>query len=243
LIAQVRYKHKLAFYQYQRKRARWQELFLHIDKLVKKPITYNKEDVGKNVSQVDLAELKATDRVDEDKLALKPIEMKRKWAVFFKALAFLSFIWALVVLATETTLIFDPQYTLVNFFVEQNSQETMAVFVFSVLFLSGITLNCIFTIFNLKISDSLQLREQQTDCVQMAAITGLCSKIVNVICFNYMVICGEVSLDYESQPFHTSFVEFYGSMLKTPFFGSYYNVIAPALILLLGLVFAALGFF
>ena len=119
----------------------------------------------------------------------------------------------------------------------------MAVFVFSVLFLSGITLNCIFTIFNLKISDSLQLREQQTDCVQMATITGLCSKIVNVICFNYMVICGEVSLDYESQPFHTSFVEFYGSMLKTPFFGSYYNVIAPALILLLGLVFAALGFF
>lgn len=121
LIAQVRYKHKLAFYQYQRKRARWQELFLHIDKLVKKPITYNKEDIGKNVSQVNLAELKATDRVDEDKLALKPIEMKRKWAVFFKALAFLSFIWALVVLATETTLIFGPQYTLVNFFVEQNS--------------------------------------------------------------------------------------------------------------------------
>lgn len=88
---------------------------------MKKPITYNKEDIGKNVNQVNLAELKATDRVDEDKLALKPIEMKRKWAVFFKVLAFLSFMWALVVLATETTLIFGPQYTLVNFFIEQNS--------------------------------------------------------------------------------------------------------------------------
>ena len=26
----------------------------------------------------------------------------------------------------------------------------------------------------------------------MASVTGLCAKIVNVICFNYMVICGEV---------------------------------------------------
>jgi len=32
-------------------------------------------------------------------------------------------------------------------------------------------------------------------------------------------------------------------MLRTPFFGSYYNVIAPLLIIILGIIFAASGLF
>lgn len=31
LIAEVRYKHKLAYFQYMRKRSRWQELFSYVD--------------------------------------------------------------------------------------------------------------------------------------------------------------------------------------------------------------------
>ena len=38
LIASVRYKSKLAFFQYMRKRSRWSELFAYVDSIVQKPI-------------------------------------------------------------------------------------------------------------------------------------------------------------------------------------------------------------
>lgn len=98
--------------------------------------------------------------------------------------------WTLLVLVTETTLIFDSSLTLPYLLVSQRSPAI--TFVISVLFLSGITLCAFFSIFNLKFSDYLQLKRDQTDCIQMASITGFCAKIINVIIYNYMVICGEI---------------------------------------------------
>lgn len=42
LIADVRYRNKLAFFQYMRKRTRWQELFAYVDSLVQKPLETSK---------------------------------------------------------------------------------------------------------------------------------------------------------------------------------------------------------
>jgi hypothetical protein len=125
-------------------------------------------------------------------LTLKPAEMEKKWVICYKMLALLLFVWAMVVLVTETTLIFGPQYTLLNYLVTSEKSNQFSTFVVSVIYLSGVTLCCFFTIFNLKFSDYLQLRKEQTDCIQMASITGLCSTIINVIVYNYMVICGEI---------------------------------------------------
>jgi hypothetical protein len=121
----------------------------------------------------------------------------------------------------------------------------VATFVISVFFLSGITMCSFFSIFNLKFSDYLQLRPEQTDCIQMATITGLCSTIVNVIVYNYMVICGEIQsgVPFEQQQFHTSFVQFYSSMIRIKFFRDYYNIMAPLMILVLGLMIAGMGVF
>jgi hypothetical protein len=118
--------------------------------------------------------------------------MEKKWVICYKMLALLLFVWAMVVLVTETTLIFGPQYTLLNYLVTSEKSNQFSTFVVSVIYLSGVTLCCFFTIFNLKFSDYLQLRKEQTDCIQMASITGLCSTIINVIVYNYMVICGEI---------------------------------------------------
>lgn len=125
-------------------------------------------------------------------MTLKPAEMQRKWVVIYKLLAFLLFFWALIVLVTETTLIVGPQYTLLNYLVKSENSNRFSTFLVSVCYLSGVTLCCFFTIFNLKFSDYLQLKQEQTDCIQMASITGLCSTIINVIVYNYMVICGEI---------------------------------------------------
>ena len=76
----------------------------------------------------------------------------------------------------------------------------------------------------------------------MAAITGLCSKIINVIIFNYMVICGEIRVGQDLEV-RTGFAFFYGAMIKTPFIGQYYTTLAPVLILILAIIFGMLGVF
>ena len=58
-----------------------------------------------------------------------------------------------------------------------------------------------------------------------------------------MVILGEVAPGMEEQPFGTCYVDFYSSMIKVPFLGSYFNTIMPIFILLFGSVFAALSIF
>ena len=72
LIAEVRYKHKLAYFQYMRKRARWQELFQFIDSIVEKPINYDKKSINAGVSTLNLTEMKSDEKVNLEKLSLKP---------------------------------------------------------------------------------------------------------------------------------------------------------------------------
>ena len=62
-------------------------------------------------------------------------------------------------------------------------------------------------------------------------------------CFNYMVILGEVTLAKFDDPFSTCYVDFYASMIKVPFLGSYFNSIMPLFILIFGLLFALLSLF
>jgi hypothetical protein len=93
-----------------------------------------------------------------EELALKPLPPQTKWVIFFKVLAIFGFIWTLIVITTETTLIWNIDYTIVNWWVKTNENNTAANFIFSVFFLSGMTLNCLFTIFNLKMSDYVQLK-------------------------------------------------------------------------------------
>lgn len=56
-----------------------------------------------------------------------------------------------------------------------------------------------------------------------------------------MTILGEVTREIvldTTEVFKTSYCNFYASMIKVPFFGTHYNTIMPAFILLLSLVFA-----
>jgi hypothetical protein len=76
----------------------------------------------------------------------------------------------------------------------------------------------------------------------MATIGGLSSKLINVICFNYMVIAGEITPDFEDR-IHTSFASLYGAMIKTPFLGDKFNEICPLLIIFGCIIYAYLGVF
>lgn len=166
--------------------------------------------------------------------------------VVYRVLAVLSMLWAVLVITTETTLIAGQrgfEYTAFYQLTTKQASSKLFVFSTSVLFLSGMALSCLFTVFSLRVSDFYQMCPRQTDCVQMAAIMGLTSQIINVICFNYLFICGEITKGIHDEVYRTSFVELYSSMIRTPFFGDWYQVIAPLLILVLVIVFAAIGAF
>ena len=100
----------------------------------------------------------------------------------------------------------------------------------------------LFAVFNLKIVDSYQINPERTTCFQMATIVGLSSKMINVICFNYMVIAGEITPTFEDGV-HTSFASLYGAMIKTPFLGDKFNEICPLLIIVCSMAYAYLGIF
>ena len=58
-----------------------------------------------------------------------------------------------------------------------------------------------------------------------------------------MVILGEMTPDMSENPFRTSYVDFYSSMMKVPLFAEHYNRIMPFFILLFGGLFMLLSFF
>ena len=153
LIAQVRYSHKIAFFQYLRKKSRWLELFSEIDESVQKPIKYEEKDLNKKVSSLKLADSKQDENIKFDKLALRPKESDSKRIFIFRALAIVCMIWTLLVLSTETALIWDKEKTIVNWWVTSEFSTTLSIFMFSVVFMAGMTFSSYFTIFNLKILD------------------------------------------------------------------------------------------
>jgi hypothetical protein len=58
-----------------------------------------------------------------------------------------------------------------------------------------------------------------------------------------MVMLGEATPGMEEYEFGTCYVDFYSSMIKVPFLGSYFNTIMPVFILIFGFLFAALSMF
>lgn len=58
-----------------------------------------------------------------------------------------------------------------------------------------------------------------------------------------MVILGEVAPGMEEYKFGTCYADFYSSMIKLPFLGSYFNTIMPVFILIFGAMFAIFSLF
>lgn len=105
------------------------------------------------MSSLRLADAKQDEKMQFDKLALKPKKSIIWKLIVSRIFAVLCSIWTLIVLVTETTLIYRKESTIVYWFVTRPESGTLSIFIFTILFLSGLTFNCFFTIFNLKISD------------------------------------------------------------------------------------------
>jgi hypothetical protein len=151
--------------------------------------------------------------------------------------------FCLFVLTTEATVIYHPKYTLMYIIVEDHPTWKYRNWSFSIVFLACIVFVCFFTIFNSRFSDFLQLEVKHTDCLRLSSVVSWCCKIITISCWNYMVILGEVAPGMEEYLFGTCYADFYSSMIKLPFLGSYFNTIMPVFIMVFGAMFAFISLF
>jgi hypothetical protein len=104
-----------------------------------------------------------------------------------KVAAVAAAVWSLVLLETETSLIFSPKQ-LISVLLQHTSQNPWLTFSLTIVILCMIISTAFFTIFKLKFSDYLQLVPGHTDCVTFTSFVSMFSQLITVACFNYMVM-------------------------------------------------------
>jgi len=232
-IASVRFKFKVAYFNYRKAKAKWKKLFQHVDKIVQHPVHFDSETLIQNKLKKRKG---AVESGEEDfEIALVPIENSSRTQVFFKVMAVVCILYSLMILTTQAIVIFNPEYTLPYWVVEGHMEQSVLIVVFTVAFLASIVMVCFFTIFSLRINIATPCH---TDCLSFAAINSNCNKIITVTCLNYMSMLNE--LDCEG-PFCTSYLRFYSSMIDCPFIGENYNLIMSSSIIGLGVLFAVIS--
>ena len=93
----------------------------------------------------------------------------------------------------------------------------------------------LYTLANIKFYEFYRLVPFYTDALTMSSVSGLCSKCVNVLCLNFVILLWE-QYDEQDPVFVTGFAEFYQAMLAVPFFGTTYNYVMPILIVIIGIL-------
>jgi len=105
----------------------------------------------------------------------------------YRLLALITLLWSLVLLITETMLIFTPReaISVLLLVFETNVWYT---FCYTLTMMCLVIATAFFTIFKLRFSDYLQMVRNHTDAVTMTSFCGLFSQLITVACFNYMVM-------------------------------------------------------
>ena len=123
-----------------------------------------------------------------DDMVLKPTENNARKITLARIAAITTMLFSILIIVTEATVVFHPTYTLFHFvrylmlnhmqIIVKHPSYVLVNIIFTYMFLASLTLVCFFTIFNLKLSDYLQLVPHHTDCVTFSSITGFCTKII-----------------------------------------------------------------
>lgn len=104
-IANVRYQFKVQYFLVKRKKSRWHTLYDKVNSLIETPVNFDKAYMNR-----DLEDPHELPKLDE--MVLKPKPNDQKEIKTYRILSILSLIFCLFVIATEATVIYDPQFTL-----------------------------------------------------------------------------------------------------------------------------------
>lgn len=157
--------------------------------------------------------------------------------MFVKSLAIFIGLWSLALISNETSLIFVP-HNGVSLILKKSASNVWLTFPFTMVVCIAMTGTAFFTVFKLKLSDYMQLVPKHTDIITLSNFSAHFSALVTVICFNFMVLADQLNSQAE---YHTSFLNFYAGMLKTPFLGDKLNYILPAGILVFSIIYVVIS--
>ena len=165
---------------YKRKKARWISLLNSVEQMTETPVQFTEAYLSR---KIDIN----FDSEGLPELAYRLEPPKKSEIVALKLVAGFLAIWSLVLLITETTLIFSPK-NFISASLEGNRSNVWFTFTFTALVLVGVIATAFFTIFKLKFSDYYQMVPEHTDAITMATFSGLWSQLLPVACFNFMVM-------------------------------------------------------
>eukprot|EP00347_Sterkiella_histriomuscorum_P021826 403332633 len=110
-LANVRYQLKVSFFLYKRKKAKWVSLFEKVDRLVQKPLDWDR--IRERVNQDKKDKIKDNDKnISLDDLILRPIPNNQRKIWLSRVGTIISILFSLLVLSTEGLMIYNPEYTL-----------------------------------------------------------------------------------------------------------------------------------
>lgn len=100
--------------------------------------------------------------------------MSKYTATLIKILSIIGAMWSILLLVTETTLIFSTKEA-VSASLNNRALNVWFTFSFTMVVMGGIVATAFFTIFKLKFSDYLQMVPKHTDVITMTQFTGFFS--------------------------------------------------------------------
>jgi hypothetical protein len=196
-LAERRHELKMKLFMYRRKKSSWFTLF---DSVVKSAVIsdISEPDFDRRLQDYlnhwtktgKTAPINEVNDTEDMILEVRKEGCCRRFTG--RTLAILSISWSIIVLETETTLMFDYRATLINTLVSQFHENIWATYMLTIFFVTGMVATSFFTIFKVKFSDYLQLVPGHTDCVTFCSFTSLFSKLISVAGFNFMIMNGEV---------------------------------------------------
>lgn len=243
-----------AYYQYKRKKARWistaeraERNMLPLEECTELYRQRNKHSILDYVKEVVKKVKRATvNRHDiyrdepeevefEPRVFPKPQSFTKIWLI--RGLSLIVGLYCLMIVVSQCFLLFQPRYTLIYHLI-RNTKIFILDVILTLFFLVSMVFISMWSLFTINFADFCQLVPKHTDCITMSLIISICSKLANVLCFNFMtlLVLHKQINDVENNIFGTGFATFYSDLTEVPFFGDYYNYILPFCILIVGVL-------
>ncbi|KAL4503238.1 hypothetical protein ABPG72_000844 [Tetrahymena utriculariae] len=172
----------------------------------------------------------------KDYKQLEAKKMDKKYVVFYKISACLAGMLSILIIYSETALIFstDDNQAIVFMRIIQNSTNVAGV-IFFILIILGYVIYCAcFALFEIDLGAGFEIYPYHTHPLTLMFNSKTCGTIAFPLCYNIMLMLDQVNNN--GLKVHSGFDTFFRPMQSVPFLGRWYNLIVCFLISVVGII-------
>ncbi|EAS00256.3 PH domain protein (macronuclear) [Tetrahymena thermophila SB210] len=172
----------------------------------------------------------------KDYKQLEAKKMDKKYVIFYKISACLAGMLSILIIYSETALIFstDDNQAIVFMRIIQNSTNVAGVIVFILVILCYVIHCACFALFEIDLGAGFEIYPYHTHPLTVMFNSKTCGTIAFPLCYNVMLILNQV--DNSDLKVHSGFDTFFRPMQSVPFLGRWYNLIVCFLISVVGII-------